>query len=156
VAGVQTRLQPTILANLTSLGASYAVAWVVQACVAVLVAIIVWRCFRPGVTVPATAALLVGTFLATPSAFIYDMAMLTNAVLAVPRQSDRPFCALTIIETIARVLVLTLPIIMISYRLSVIRIVPLIALFGLFVWQVVRVRSRELSSRPPSSIVDGS
>jgi len=142
VAHTNERFQPTILANLSSLGVPLTPAWTIQACIAVLVVIITWICFRQGVTALATAVLLVGTFLATPYAFVYDMPMLTNAVLALPRQSGRTPRFLTATETFTRISVLLLPNIMVSYKLSMIRSLPLIILFGLIVWRILGARMR--------------
>src|SRR5262249_51382679 len=58
---VENRFQPTITANLTFLGIDMAIARMVQIVVAVLLAIVMWFCFRRGVTLVTTAALLVGT-----------------------------------------------------------------------------------------------
>jgi hypothetical protein len=140
VAGIESRFQPTILANLTSLGAGRFVAWTIQAGAAALVAIAIWFCFSRGVTISAVAALLTGTILATPYAFHYDLPMTTNAVLAVRSQRDALPSLRTFIETTTGVLVLLLTIIMISYRLSIIRIVPLIILFVLIVWRILTPR----------------
>jgi hypothetical protein len=73
-------LQPTVTANLQMLGAAPGTARAIQALVALIVAVFIWRCFRrlPGPL--AAAALLTGTFLATPHAFICDMPMLTAAI----------------------------------------------------------------------------
>src|SRR5262249_8762812 len=95
---VPNRFQPTITANLTFLGVDMAIARIVQIFVAVLVAIIIWFCFRRGVTLLATAVLLVGTVLATPYAFLYDLPIVTNAVLMFIRHKDQTNRLLTIPE----------------------------------------------------------
>ncbi|HEX2943628.1 MAG TPA: glycosyltransferase family 87 protein [Rhodopila sp.] len=73
-------IQPTVLANLRLLGCPYALAQAVQAGVALVVAVMVWRVHRRGSDRIAHAALIVGTFLATPHAFIYDMPVLAAAM----------------------------------------------------------------------------
>jgi hypothetical protein len=81
------------------------------------------------------SALLVGTFLATPYAFVYDMPMVTNAVLAVLRDRGQTNRALTIPELIVLALSLVLPVIMVlTWRPTMLRSIPLILLFGLIVW----------------------
>jgi hypothetical protein len=140
-ADVQDRLQPTILANLTSIGVNRAVAWTFQAGGAALAAISIWVCFRRGITTRAVAALYPGAFLATPYAFTYDMPMLTNAALAVPPQRCQPTGVLRITEIAARLLVLMLPIIVLSYKMSMIRCFPIVILFCFNVWRAVDVRS---------------
>jgi hypothetical protein len=141
VLGVRGQYNPTITSNLISIGVDVPVARAVQACVAVLVAVIIWVCFRGGVTILATAALLAGTFLAAPYAIFYDMPMLTNAVYAVRRDADQKNRTLTLPEIVIIVLTLILPVIMIAtWRLSLIRSIPPILLFGLIVWRMFGVR----------------
>ena len=141
VAHLNERFQPTIFANLSSLGVNTSTAWIVQVIAAIVVAVLIWVCFRRGVTNQNTAALFVGTFLATPYAFVYDMQMLTNAVLYFPRRGSRTRGLLAAAETLTRVSVLLLPNMMaISYKLSMIRSIPLIIFFGLIVWRILRSR----------------
>ena len=148
VAAVQDRFQPTILANLTSLGIDRAVAWAVQAGVAAVVAVMTWICFRRGVTTGAMGALYAGTFLTTPYAFPYDTPMLTNAALTAPSPRCQVIGILTITETAARVLVLMLPVIvMTSYRLSMIRCFPIVVLFCFNVWRALDSRGGNRATR---------
>ena len=80
-AALSNNLMPTITANLQMLGASLRTARLAQAVAALVVAIIVLRAFERGITPAATNALLAGTFLATPHAFVYDLPMLTGAII---------------------------------------------------------------------------
>ena len=133
---VKDRLNPTIISSLTSIGIDLTVARSVQACVAVVVCVIIWICFRHGVTLLAKAALLVGTFLATPYAIVYDMPLLTSAVLLILRDREQTNCALTIPELIVLAMSLVLPMIMVeTWRPALFRSIPLILLFGLIVWR---------------------
>ncbi len=142
-AHLNERFQPTIFSNVTSWGVDTSAAWIIQVIAAIAVAVLIWFCFRRGVTNQNSAALFVGTFLATPYAFVYDMQMLTNAVLALPRQGGRTPRLLTAAETLTRVSVLLLPNMMaISYKLSMIRSIPLIVFFGLIVCRILRSRRR--------------
>jgi Glycosyltransferase family 87 len=137
VLEVPNRFNPTVTANLTFLGVELGIARIVQISVAVLVGIVIWLCFRRGVTLLATAALLVGTFLATPYAFLYDMPMLTNAALMVIRHKDQAGLSLTIPE--AAILLLSLvipPITMETWRPAMFRSIPLFLLLGLIVQQL--------------------
>lgn len=79
-AAVHYQLMPTVTANLQMLGVSLAAARPVQLAIAACIAALIWRAFRGGVTVRARSALLSGTFLATPHAFVYDLPMLTGAI----------------------------------------------------------------------------
>ena len=71
---------PTVAANLR-MAASADGGEAAQAAVAVFVAIVVWRAFRNGVSPRANALLIVGTFLATPHALVYDLPMTTAAAI---------------------------------------------------------------------------
>ncbi|MGH7033780.1 MAG: glycosyltransferase family 87 protein [Stellaceae bacterium] len=79
-SAIRYHLMPTVTANLQMLGLSLVAARLVQLAVAAGVAILIWRIFRPGATRKAGSALLAGTFLATPHAFVYDLPMLTGAI----------------------------------------------------------------------------
>jgi hypothetical protein len=74
-------LMPTIEANARMLGLPPRVALAAQLAVAIPVVIMVWRAFRDGPSARASALLVVGTFLATPHAFNYDMPMTTAAIV---------------------------------------------------------------------------
>jgi hypothetical protein len=141
VMGVKDRYNPTIISSLTSMGVDLTTARSVQACVAVFVGVITWICFRHGVTILATALLLVGTFLATPYAIVYDMPLLTSAVLLVLRDREQKNHALTIPELIVLTMSLVLPIIMVmTWRPALLRSIPLILLFGLIVSRILGFR----------------
>jgi hypothetical protein len=77
---VHMALKPTIMANLQLAGVSLQAAKTIQGVVAVAVAALVWRCCRRGAGRLATAALLVGTVLATPHALIYDLPIVAAAM----------------------------------------------------------------------------
>jgi hypothetical protein len=140
-ADVPNRLKPTITANLIFLGAGLAVVRVAQISVAVLVGLVIWACFRRGVTLLATAALLVGTVLATPYAFFYDLPILTNAVLMFIRHKDQTNRSLTIPEAAILLLSLVVPeITMETWRPAMFRSVPLLLLFGIIVRDLFRLR----------------
>ncbi|MBV8131346.1 MAG: DUF2029 domain-containing protein [Alphaproteobacteria bacterium] len=138
-AGGSIRYSPTITANLVSLGVDPAAARVVQLGVAAVVMITIWICFHQGATLIATAALLVGIFLVTPYAYVYDLTILTSAVLLIIAEKSRAQVRLTIAEMIILSSSLVLPIIMMeTWRLSQIRVVPLLLLFGLILWWIFR------------------
>jgi hypothetical protein len=152
VMEVKDRINPTITSSLNSIGVDLTVARSVQACVAIVVGIIIWISFRHGVTLLAIASLLVGTFLATPYAIVYDMPMLTSAVLLVLRDREQTNRALTIPELVVLAMSLVLPVIMVAtWRPALFRSIPLILLFGLIVWRIVRGRRdfAESGAAPP-------
>ena len=137
-AEVNSRSSVTMIGNLTLLGMSLSVARIIQACIGVLVAIVIILCFRRGVTMLGTAAVLVGTFLATPYAFVYDMPMVTNAALAVVNGQHRASRLLTMPELVFVAMALVVPaVIADTWRLSMLRSLPLILLFGLIVWRIL-------------------
>jgi len=147
-ATTKPQYMPTIVANLTFLGVAVTVARVIQLIAAVAVAGIIWLCFRGGVTNLGTSTLLVGTFLAAPYAFVYDMPMVTNAILAVAHDKQRMHRPLSIPEAFILVFSLILPMLMVeTWRPGAIRSVPLILLFGLIVWHIVRARFGNAESR---------
>jgi Glycosyltransferase family 87 len=141
VATSKPQYMPTIIANLTFLGVDLPVALGVQLVLAVVVAGITWVCFRRGVTNLGTSAVLVGTFLATPYAFVYDMPMVTNAILAVVREEWRMNRRLPMIEAFILAWSLVLPMLMLeTWRPGAVRTIPLILLFGLIVWRMFAAR----------------
>jgi hypothetical protein len=143
VMGVKDRYNPTITSSLTSIGIDLTVARTVQTSVAVFVSILIWICFRKGVTALATSLLFVGTFLATPYAIVYDMPLLTNAVLLVLRDEEQTNRVLTIPELIVLASTLALPVIMvITWRPATLRSIPLVLFFALVVWRILQSRSR--------------
>jgi hypothetical protein len=138
---VPEQFKPTITANLTFLGASLAVVRVAQISVAVLVALLIWACFRRGVTLLATAALLVGTVLATHYAFLYDLPIVTNAVLMFIRRKDQTNRSLTILEAAILLLSLVVPEITLeTWRPAMFRSIPLLLLLGIIVRDLFRFR----------------
>ena len=77
---VVLNLMPTIYANVQKTVAGPVAATIEQAIFSLAVGFIVWRAFREGVTERAMALVFIGTFLATPHAFNYDMPMTSAAI----------------------------------------------------------------------------
>jgi hypothetical protein len=76
-------LMPTALSDALALGASEFLALVIQAAVTILAAVGVWFAFRRAPSKVTAAALAVGTILASPYAFIYDLTLVAAAVTLV-------------------------------------------------------------------------
>jgi hypothetical protein len=74
-------LMPTLTGTLRLLGAAPSVARPPQIVLAIAAAVWVWRACRGGLGPRAVLVLATATFLATPYAFIYDLPLLTGAVL---------------------------------------------------------------------------
>ena len=107
-------LMPTIAANARMLGAPVPVALAAQACASLAVAFVVWRAFRAGVSPRAGALLVIGTFLATPHAFNYDMPMMTAAVLWYLTERVRATQSLALSEIVILSFALILPFAMLA------------------------------------------
>jgi hypothetical protein len=78
--GLNLNIIVTPAANLVSLGVAPRIAWIVQAGVAIAVAIAVFWAFRRAKYPLAVATLLCGSFLAVPHAYAYDSISLTAAM----------------------------------------------------------------------------
>jgi len=142
-ATIKPQYMPTIIANLTFLGLDLPVARLIQLAVTIAVAGVVWTCFRRGPTELGISAALVGTFLATPYAFVYDMPMVTNAVLAVAHSEGKIARLLPMPDTFILAWAIILPAFLVeTWRPGAIRSVPLILLFGLIVWRHFGVSRR--------------
>jgi hypothetical protein len=75
------RLMPTVEGDLHTFGISQGMGFVVQAIVACLAASLVFYSFRRLPSSLAIAVLCAATLLSTPYAFVYDLPLLTGAVL---------------------------------------------------------------------------
>lgn len=84
------QLMPTVSAGLYQLGAPDRLAQWVQLAVAALAAGVTWRAFRSGVTPTATAVLAMAAFLATPYAYVYDLPIVTGALVLAPPGRLKP------------------------------------------------------------------
>lgn len=76
-------LAPTLTANLHLLGAGPLLRALVQTAAALLAGSFVWSCWRRGTGRLPNAVLQVGTFLATPYAFFYDLPIVTGALVEI-------------------------------------------------------------------------
>ena len=132
----ELKFMPTVVGNLAMLGVSLPVAKICQALITIVVAVVVARCFRRNPGRLAAAALLVGTMLATPHAFFYELPMVVAAVaLFIAARLD-----VSPMFSGAEILILTLavmfPALMLVNGLNVpVSVVPLMLLFGMIVRQ---------------------
>lgn len=130
------KCMPTVLTNLQMLGVAVPIAKGVQALSAIVVAVLVWRCFRRGPTKLAAAALLVGTFLATPHAFVYDMPMTTAAIILFIEARLETTSEFNLAEVLILTLAFMFPLLMVINGPALpIGFVPLMLLFGLILWR---------------------
>ena len=140
-------LKPTIMANLQLAGVALPLAKAGQGLVSVAVAVLVWRRFRRGTGRLATAALLVGTVLASPHAFVYVLPVVVAAMalLIQHRMVANPVFGLG--EVVVLVLGFTFPLLMMARTGPLappVSAVPLLLLFGL----ILRDAGRQPRSGP--------
>jgi hypothetical protein len=132
---VRLTYMPTVMANLKLAGVSPPIAKGIQAVAALAVAILVARCFRRHPGRLAAAALLVGTFLATPHAMIYELPMTTAALALFIEERMRATAAFSLAEVLILLLAFTFPLVMTAAGISApVSAVPLVLLFGLILW----------------------
>lgn len=106
-------LMPTPTASLHAHGVAPEVVRLVQLAVLLCAVAWVWHSFRRGAGARATLVLATATFLATPHAFIYDLPMLTGAVLLFIAARAGAGVGLTTIEVATLSLALIFPAIMV-------------------------------------------
>ena len=129
------RYRPTVMANLQMAGFTLPVAKGVQAIATLGVAILVWRCFRRYPGRLAAAALLVGTFLATPHAFFYDLPVVTGALALLIEARIEAGAAFSLAEVLILILAFIFPALMMMTDVTLpLSTVALILLFGLILW----------------------
>ena len=128
--------RPTIYANAILLGAWRSVAWGLQAAVAIPVAVVVWRAWRQGPSPRAAALLVVGTYLATPHAFNYDLPMMTMGLVWYFAERLRSATRLDLGELLALLLAFAMPFIMLNLKTveAPMSFAPLGLMFCLIAW----------------------
>ena len=135
-SNVQLQFMPTVTANLRLLGVSLPTSQTMQIIVGIVVVAIVARCFRHNPDHLSAAALMTGTFLATPHAFIYDMPMVFAAVLLFIEDRMATTRTFHLHEVLILVWMVMFPVLMVvggvDFPLSVL---PLALFFGLIAWQ---------------------
>ena len=109
-------LMPTVYAGALLAGAPRALGLGLQGVAALIVVVIVWRASRQGIDERAAALALVGTFLATPHAFNYDMPMTTAAIVAFFVARGDAGRGLRLGELVAAALTFALPFLVLSLR----------------------------------------
>ena len=138
------RFMPTVIANLELAGCTLAVAKIVQALVALAVAVLVWRCFRQHSGRIATAALLVGTILATPHAYIYDLPMVVAAMALFIAARVESGAAFSLAEIDILILAYIFPALMQTrYLHQPVSAVPLMLFFGMILWNARSAPARQ-------------
>ena len=131
------RMMPTVAGGLFDLGLPDGVVRVLQLVAGLAAALVTWRAFRRGVTAEAAAVLTMATFLATPYAYIYDLPMVTGALvlLALTRR-------LSLAEATLCCLISVVPLGMLSHRLPLVEPALLAAAVGWLAYGPPAVRPR--------------
>lgn len=140
------KFMPTVVASLQMAGVPPPIAKAVQALVAIVATILVAACFRRCPDRLAAAALLVGTFLVTPHALLYDMPAVVAAMALFidARLRTTSTSTFTAVEILILVLALMFPLAMMNVDVNLpVSALALLLLFGLIVW---RQRSDSLPS----------
>lgn len=134
-AMVGRNFMPTVIVDLQMAGVSLIVAKGVQVVVGLIVATLVWRRFRQNAGKLATAALLVGTFLATPHAFIYDLPMIVAALALFIDVRSKEASAFSLAEIVIMVFVFVFPALMMIKGFDYpVGILSLALFFSLILW----------------------
>jgi hypothetical protein len=130
------KFMPTVMGNLRMAGVSPPIASGAQAIVAIAAAVLVARCFRRNPGRLAAAALLVGTILATPHAFFYELPMVMAAVILFIEARLEVSPAFSGVEVLILVLAILFPALMWVNGLNLpVSAAPLMLLFGLILWR---------------------
>lgn len=114
---VAHQLMPTVLTNLQMLGLPQDIARAGQSAAALVAAVVVWRAWRRLPHSLAVPMLLAATCLATPHAFIYDLPMLSSAVILFAAHRLRSTGSLALPEVGVLIFVLAIPEVMSLYDL---------------------------------------
>jgi hypothetical protein len=137
-------IMATVIANLLLIGVPLVWAKAVQALAALIVTIVVARCFRRDPGPLAAAALTVGVFLASPHAFFYDLPMVTGAIVLFIQARIDTTGRFSTHEVVVLVLATAFPIAMLLKHAPVpISTIPLALLF------LVIVRAHTQTTRRP-------
>jgi hypothetical protein len=138
-------IKPSIMANLELFGTGATVAYAIQSGLTIAAAAAVYWIFRRGYNDLSVAALQVGTFLAMPFVFRYDMQMLVNAILLLVRGRTR---RMGLAEAgIIALGVLFPAVITLTTRFFYASGLTLILLFGLVLWRVRGVSPEDTHPR---------
>ncbi len=141
---VMPTLMPTVSGNLRMMGCSLFIANAGQALTTFVVMVLVWLCYKHGPGRLATAALLAGTFLATPHALFYDLPIVTAAMALFISERLETGATFSSYEVMALVLTMMLPAFMLTNIFHIpVTVIPLILLF------VAIVRRNEAGSGEP-------
>ncbi len=147
-SGEIVHLMPTVLAALLQQGVAPATAQLVQWAATAAAAAIVWTLFRSGPRQLAGAGLLAASLLATPYAFVYDMPIVTTAVIWLVAERHRAGDALGTGEVAVLMLAMLAPITLaaVGPRFPL-AMLSLILLLGAIVRRCRRLRSTAAHAR---------
>ena len=148
---------PTILGAFLQFGAAPMTALLAQWIGTAGAAALVWALFRFGPQQLACAGLLVAALLATPYAYVYDMPILTTAVIWVVAERHRADAAVGTGEVFVMVLAMIAPITLAEVNPRYPLVVPsLILVLGVIVRRFWTLRSMSVRAASPWSAPCGS
>jgi hypothetical protein len=124
---------PTVVASMREVGASELTAYSAQLIITTVIAIIIWRMIAYSLDERSIAAAVVATILATPYAFIYDMPMITAALVIYGQQCQRLGIPIKIWEVVVVIFMFAVIIGMISFTIPFAAPLLLSLIFGTMV-----------------------
>jgi hypothetical protein len=146
-------LMPTIFVALLRLGVAPVMAQVAQWVGAAAAAVIVWTLFRSGPQQLAGAGLMVAALLATPYAFVYDMQIVTTAVIWVIAEREQAGDMLGTGELFVMILAMIAPITLVAGASEFpLATLSLILLLGAIVRRCRRLRLRTADVQRPVAV----
>ena len=105
-------LMPTVLANLQAMGIAPGMAWAAQIAATLAAVAVAWFAWTRLPHALAVSAVLGATCLATPHGFIYDLPILSGAVILFAAHRLQSRASLTLPEVAVLILVLAIPLAM--------------------------------------------
>lgn len=130
-------LMPTVTSAVLIMG-NKAIGYVLQAVAASGAIVVVWSCWRRKSDAEALVVLTAATFLATPYAFVYDLPVLTGAVLYLIASRVARDGSFTSAEVLTLMIALVLPIGLMS-NLAILGSPLAVASLVVLVWRMARV-----------------
>jgi hypothetical protein len=144
-----THLMPTVMAAVSLLGGSAALARLMQLAAASAAITAVWILFRGGIGPLPAAALLAGTFLVPPYAMAYDVPIVATAMVLVMEERHAARGSFDLIEVMVLGLAATMPALMSVRDLRIpMATISIALLFGLIVRRGLMQLNAPATARP--------
>ena len=145
-------LMPTVYANLLLVHTSSALALAAQTAVTLAIVASVWRACQSGIDERSIGLILIGTFLATPHAFNYDMPMTIAALTAYAAARYDADGSINVAEVIVLIAGFLLPFLVLALRHSGApyswAVLAIVFLMIMRPWGAVRRETKMASAHP--------